>query len=61
MSKINHLDETGNPAFPQIIEGRDKMTIRFGKTEVVQTAEAIKIRVRCKSRPGFGVADDLNK
>lgn len=36
-------DGTKNPDLPEIIEERDRVTVRFGETELIQTADSIKI------------------
>ena len=43
------VDQTANPALPEIQEERDRTVIRFGKTEIVQTADSIQIQARCRS------------
>lgn len=49
------------PALPQIMEERDRVTIRFGETEVIHTAAGIKIQAQYRNHPGFGSTDDSNK
>lgn len=49
------------PDLPEIIEEHGKLTSRFGKTEIVQTAGEITLRVQCTSRPDSVQEADLNK
>lgn len=53
--------EKETPALPEIIEGRDKLVVRIGDSEVVQTKDCITIRVQCKNRPDFGLRGDSSK
>lgn len=55
------MEQTGSPALPEIVEERDRTIIRFGKTEIIQTTDFIRIQARCKSHLDFDVADDLSR
>ena len=46
---------------PDVQIERDAVTIRCGERETVVTKDGIKIRERCKSRPGSESTDDWNK
>lgn len=46
---------------PDVQIERDAVTIRCGERETVVTKDGIKIRERCKSRPGSESTDDSNK
>lgn len=55
------MSDNENPALPEIVEERDRTIIRFGKTEIVQTADFIRIQAWCKNHLDFDVADDLRR
>lgn len=44
-------EDIKNPAPPEILEERDRMIIRYGNTEVIQTKKGIKIQVRSRNHP----------
>lgn len=50
-----------NPVLPGVQEERDRLVIRCGNSEIVQTKDSIKLLGQCKSRPDFESGDDSSK
>ena len=55
------MEEERNPAPPEIRIERDRLTIRYGNTEVIQTKDCVIGRMVNTNRPDSGPTDDSSR